>query len=352
MDNNMPLISIIIATFNSENVLPLVLKSILNQSYPRDKIELLVVDGGSKDSTLEIAKRYNCISLNNPKTEPVNAKLIGLRAAKGKYVITIDHDEVVENRDSILRKVKTLQSHSECKVALCSGYKRPQSYPMLNQYISDFGDPFSLFIYSFPKGYVFFESAIRHKFKVESYSDYLVITFDLMKEIIMELFCLGTMIDAEYFKNKFPDCQTDGYILTNLFYLMLKEGDTKVVLLQNDPLIHYSVDSLKAYFPKLKWRIYNNVFFLEKGAAGFNGRMEFQEKIKLKKYLFIPYSFSVIIPFLHGLGYSLSRRNSIYLIHPILCIYVSVTILTAFVKHALGLKVKLLSYDGKKEIEE
>ena len=51
-----PKVSIIIATFNSEKTLRNALDSALHQSY--QDWECLVVDGASKDSTIEIVKEY------------------------------------------------------------------------------------------------------------------------------------------------------------------------------------------------------------------------------------------------------------------------------------------------------
>ena len=51
-----PKISIIIATFNASNVLSKALDSILNQSF--QDWECIVVDGASRDNTVEIIKAY------------------------------------------------------------------------------------------------------------------------------------------------------------------------------------------------------------------------------------------------------------------------------------------------------
>ena len=49
-------ISIITATYNSSETLPSTFQSILSQSY--SDFEYLVIDGSSKDSTLDIIKEY------------------------------------------------------------------------------------------------------------------------------------------------------------------------------------------------------------------------------------------------------------------------------------------------------
>jgi len=343
-------VTIIIATFNSEKVLPLALEAIKKQTFPKEHLEVIIVDGGSSDNTIELATLYGCVILNNPKTEPVNAKLIGIQNAKGRYVITIDHDEVMVNPNSILLKYKVMKTHPECKCVLTSGYRRPPNYPLLNQYISEFGDPFSLYMYSFSKDSDFFEKTLRRYYTVlEDAKDYCVVSFEniIRKQPIMELCCMGTMIDKEYF-SKFQGAYTNGAIYVHLFYLMLKDQKYRIVIIKNDPLLHYSVDSLKAYLPKLKWRICNNVHFKENAESGFAGRVRYQPKINLKKYLFIPYTFTIILPFIQSAYLSIKRKNQVYLIHTILSLYVAIQIIYQMIKNVLSLSPQFTSYDGKK----
>jgi glycosyltransferase involved in cell wall biosynthesis len=54
--NNPPLVSFCIPTLNSEKTIDQCLKSIINQEYP--SIEIVIVDGGSSDGTVEIARQY------------------------------------------------------------------------------------------------------------------------------------------------------------------------------------------------------------------------------------------------------------------------------------------------------
>ena len=346
-----PIVSIIIATYNSEKLLSRTLDAIKKQSYPKEKIEILVIDGGSKDDTIHIAEQYGCRILFNNKTEPINAKLIGARSATGKYLITIDHDEVIENEKSIELKVRAMQKFPECKVALCSGYKCPSNYPKLNQYISEFGDPFSLFMYNFPKGDGFLERTLKkHYIVTDENKDYMIISFERMKkQPIFELCCLGTMIDREYF-TEIDGAFENGNKMVHLFYIMLEQGNKKVVFVKNDPLVHYSVDSLKAYFPKLKWRICNNIHFKEMGNSGFNGRVQYQNKLKYKTLLFIPYTISCIAPIAHSLFLTITRKNIIYMMHFAFSWYVLGEIVYQYCLKLLHKTPAFTSYDGEKRI--
>ena len=57
-------ISIIIPTYNSENYIFKCLASIKKQKYNKKK-EILIIDGGSKDNTIKIAKKFNCKIFKN-----------------------------------------------------------------------------------------------------------------------------------------------------------------------------------------------------------------------------------------------------------------------------------------------
>jgi len=86
---NKPLVSIVIPTYNSERTLPLCLESIKRQTYKN--IEVIVVDNYSTDRTIEIVKRYGARVIQI-RGERAKAKNIGLRLARGKYILFIDSD--------------------------------------------------------------------------------------------------------------------------------------------------------------------------------------------------------------------------------------------------------------------
>jgi cellulose synthase/poly-beta-1,6-N-acetylglucosamine synthase-like glycosyltransferase len=65
-----PKVSIIVATFNSELTLDGCLKAISELNYPKDFIEVIVVDGCSTDRTLEIAEKYPVKVISAPLNAP------------------------------------------------------------------------------------------------------------------------------------------------------------------------------------------------------------------------------------------------------------------------------------------
>ena len=57
-DNTYPKVSIIVAAYNSEQTIEECLKSILEHDYSEISIEVIVMDGGSKDGTVQVAQQY------------------------------------------------------------------------------------------------------------------------------------------------------------------------------------------------------------------------------------------------------------------------------------------------------
>lgn len=94
------MISFIICTYNSEKLIKKCLDSILMQ---KGKKEIIIVDGGSDDRTLEILREYKkkVIVINNKKRLPEGrgfGKWLGWQKAKGEFVAIVDHDnELSEN---------------------------------------------------------------------------------------------------------------------------------------------------------------------------------------------------------------------------------------------------------------
>lgn len=84
-------ISVVLAVFNEEKNLRLCLESAKNLSW-----EIVVVDGGSKDKTVDIAKEFKAkiIKTNNPSVFHIN-KNKAIDAASGDWVLQLDADEIV-----------------------------------------------------------------------------------------------------------------------------------------------------------------------------------------------------------------------------------------------------------------
>lgn len=109
MNDNAPLVSVIIPSYNSAKTLDKCLGSVRSQDH--SNLEIILVDKGSKDGTSELAQKYGA-KLLIKDCERAEAKNIGLENAMGKYVCFIDSD--MELTEHVLSEsVRTFESAPE-----------------------------------------------------------------------------------------------------------------------------------------------------------------------------------------------------------------------------------------------
>jgi len=111
--SELPSVSIVIPTYNSERTLTRCLESIVRQDYPREKIEIIVADGGSKDRTLEIARKYGVDKiLHNPLRTGEAGKAVGVGVAENEIIALIDSDNVLDEKDWLRKMVEPFKNES------------------------------------------------------------------------------------------------------------------------------------------------------------------------------------------------------------------------------------------------
>lgn len=104
------MISVIVPLYNEEKYIAGCIDSILKQDFPKDDLEILLVDGMSTDKTRSIVnsyiEKYTFIHLlDNPNKIVPFAMNIGIKAAKGDIIIRLDgHASYPENYFSELVK--------------------------------------------------------------------------------------------------------------------------------------------------------------------------------------------------------------------------------------------------------
>lgn len=88
-------ISVVIPTYNEERNIVKCLKLLSNQTLPRGEYEIIVVDGGSKDRTRKLAKRYADKVILQKSKGIGGARNDGVRIAKGDIIATTDADCII-----------------------------------------------------------------------------------------------------------------------------------------------------------------------------------------------------------------------------------------------------------------
>lgn len=101
----LPTVSVIIPVRNEENFIGKCIESFLDQAYPENRFEIIVVDGMSEDNTRTIVKEYmsrykNIRLYDNPDKYTPNALNIGIKNASGK-IIMLASSHAIYSRDYI-----------------------------------------------------------------------------------------------------------------------------------------------------------------------------------------------------------------------------------------------------------
>jgi len=88
------MISVIIPSLNEEKYIESTLKSLKNQDYKGER-EIIVVDGGSKDKTVKIAKKYADKVIELKQRGVARGRNAGAKEAKGDVLVFVDADTVL-----------------------------------------------------------------------------------------------------------------------------------------------------------------------------------------------------------------------------------------------------------------
>ncbi len=138
-------VSIVMPCYNESETIGEAIESLLNLDYPREMIEIIVVDDCSSDNSAEIVRKYaakhgNVQLIVNKRNsggaaEPTN---IGIKAARYKYIAVADADSAPA-RDALLKMIGFLQEDEKTGGVTCSVLsKKPVTFMQRLQQIEYF----------------------------------------------------------------------------------------------------------------------------------------------------------------------------------------------------------------------
>lgn len=109
-----PTVSIIMPTLNASALLANCLESLARQTYPRDRMEILLADGGSNDGTQDIGRKFGATVIDDQASKNMEeSKRVALAQAKGDYVLFVDADNELTHPDYLELAVQALATHPQ-----------------------------------------------------------------------------------------------------------------------------------------------------------------------------------------------------------------------------------------------
>lgn len=324
--------SIIMPSYNAENTIEMALKSIKEQDFDQSLIEIIVIDGGSKDRTLEIASKYNCIILDNPERLPEPAKKIGIEAAKGKYIIELDTDNAFCSHDQLSKRYAFLRKNPDIHGIVQNRLLAKWRTGIASRYANLYGDPFSKFVYRIDvKG----KATVTYK---ESMSPDRpgVLEFKSTSKIPIGD-GNGVLFDLDWCKENYPDTwNTKNFACTAFDKICSITHNCGCI--EGDDIYHYSKTDFKTYLAKLRFRVINNIFNVEE--SGYSARKtntDSKNAASLRKYLFVIYAFSLILPLIDGIYCAFKNKDITLILHAVYVYYTMIYIVYCMICKKLGI---------------
>lgn len=117
-----PRISIVMTTFNNKEGVKRALDTVKKQVYPKNKIEIIVIDNGSKDGSAGMARRYTknvFISLKNAYENRAD----GMRKATGEFIYMIlEQDMELRSKYFLQKMIKPLMENPQIVASFTREY--------------------------------------------------------------------------------------------------------------------------------------------------------------------------------------------------------------------------------------
>jgi glycosyltransferase involved in cell wall biosynthesis len=330
-----PYVSFIIPTLNEEVNLPKCLSAIRKQKYPQNHIEIIVADGGSKDKTISIAKKFHAKVISNPDVLHEQGKARATQIAKGNILFFTDADNVLAHDKWILQMVKPGQDDKRIIGFLPQTIGAPDTNG-LDKYLGNlFTDPFTWFVYGFranPKDYyrVFDIIIDTEGYKVFDFTKGDFPLFGLSQGV-------GTRNSFKRNINSYADDLLSG------IQLIREQG--LVAYVPSAGIYHYHVSGLNNFIRKYQWRIRNNLKQQIKGMGLVNRLKFFSAQRKLRMYLFVPYGLSIIFPLIDAIRLSIIHKDFIMFWHIPASFILSVVIISEYIQHIFQGNAHLGTYE-------
>ncbi len=308
----MPFISIVIPTYNAQKYLKQCLKSIFKQSYPRSSYEVLIVDGGSSDRTLNIAKQFKTRILKNKYKDAESGKAIGISKAKGQIIALIDADNELVNDNWLEEMVYPFVKHKQI-FGVESRWLVNKKHSLLNQYFAmlEIADPLA--------------RRFHPKVQVTEYKRYF-----LHKVKVGETPIIGA--NGFLYRKKFIDIIGYGskFEEVNFVAKLVNKGYVYYAVPKSVGIYHHYVSSLSGYIKK-RIKI-GNKFMNRK----MQGQATWVDQSNNKHFFSaVFYNITLIGPVIESISQMKKTKNIAWLWHPIISFVTVVVYGIIFLKYKL-----------------
>ena len=318
-----PKLSIIIPTLNAQRVLTHCLRAIDKQKFK--DYEILILDGGSTDNTLKIAKKYHCQIFQNSLKTAEAGKALGLKKAAGKFVALIDSDNFLPHSNWFDNMLIPFADKDIIGSEPIRFTYRPHG-GFIERYSALLGvnDPYSYFTGNYDRYSYLSNKWTGLPIKSEDKDNYLKLKID-NPALIPTIGANGTIFRKDFLQKNFSgDYLFDIDILaaakTPLYFAKVKEG-----------IIHTFCESSIFKFIKKQQRRVTDYYT-------YKAHRQYQWSRANNKIIpFTLYSILIFPSLFDAIRGFIKKPDPAWFFHPLACFVTVIIYATTTIKHKLGL---------------
>lgn len=317
MNKKLLSISCVIATFNSSDSITECLTSLFSQNYPEERMEVIIIDGGSLDSTLDVLKRYKVKLIKVPPEdqEAEYNKGTGALQARNELILFIDADNVLPHKNWLRKMVKPLVENKDIIGTEILRFHYNPKDNILDRYFALLGgvDPVPYYLgkdsklsYAFDKYNLLGESL--------DCGDYYLVKFTGKK--IPMIGANGFILRRKLLK--FAKADPGNFFHTDINYDLIQKGFNTYAFVKDD-IIHLKRTKV-SYFIKFLIRrkyIMETQYFERLKKRRHPVYVAETDRLNLIKYII--YSLTFIKPTFDAIRGYIKVRDKAWFLHPIVC---------------------------------
>lgn len=335
MKKSLPTVTFVTATLNSESTILECIESVNKLDYPKRLIKMFIMDDGSTDQTLAIAKKFSFCKIFNVKTSgPEEATAIGFNKAKSDYVVNFSSDNIIPEKKWLSKMLRPLEINKNIIASESTNYHYDKSDKMLNRYFALFGmnDPVAFYLDKrdrrshYELGWHLPTPAVNHGTYYETFFN---------RENMPTLGANGFVVRTKIIQKVTKDINKFSHIdsCVDLFKL----GYDRYAFVKTS-LWHKSGESFFNYFYKRR-KYALELYFKKKHNRRFHLYYPSKDRMKLVRYVF--YSLAGIEPFIQSVRGYVTIQDPAWFLHPLICFLTTINYFLVVVKFkvhkALGL---------------
>ena len=307
-------VTVSMISYNDEPILEDCLKSIRNQNYDQGLVNIIIVDGGSTDRTLKIAKEYGATTISRPdlKKQPNLRSEIAITKPQTDLILFLSADNRLQESDALASMVETFDDE---EIVACEtlryGYRKTD--PILSRYFALIGgaDPIAVGLGKADRG-PYDNNGVWHSFGTAwDCGEFYKVKFEPDVSKIPTLGGNGFLI-----RRKFADkmeYKEDGAHIDMCVGLIRKGYDT-FAFVKNRHIIHYI--GIKA-IPFIKRRLlYADMYSSEKIKRTYS---IFQKKDMLRLIGMVFANITLVLPFSRSIKGYIHVKDIAWFLHPVMC---------------------------------